>query len=513
MRKHFLLLGALALIGTVGLSSCGRRGASGEDGLTPTIGENGNWFIGDEDTGVPATGPAGEKGESGVNGENGQTAWSNTILPVDGGYITPSVGSGIVGTNVSFTFHETEELSKDLIWVVDGETIVTDETTLTLPVKEGGYVVGARFGNVETVKSKEELTTALTTIQEGTNIFLLDADLDLTGVTFAKSSVEDYEVIVAGKDGNEKVSFNSSTNHSTVLGAPSLTFQDLTIVSKPVLDEDVEGAKIGDFVLSYSGENLTFKDVDVEFENTNLGEFDSLVYTTGSNVKVTLDGVTTKEEQIDNIDGLIANITGGTIKELDIKNSTLYGGQLLQLQSLTPDFKLSIESSTLSSNSASTIVLANYGWTSNTVDNPLSGSISLKDSEFVAPSNEAFIKVNTWGSYDGTSFTQDHFANLSGVKVNVSDLTINDTKVTKDNVAVTSKGSEIVELECGCTYPSTILSQSDTALIGLFDAAWGAGGEHNHYAYLQLVEDTLRYPVVSVDSESVARESLVKKVA
>lgn len=507
MKKRFLLLGALALIGTVGLSSCGRRGANGEDGLTPTIGENGNWFIGDEDTGVPATGPAGEKGEA---GENGQTAWSNTILPVNGGYITSSVGSALVGSDVTFTFHATEDLTQDLIWVVDGETIVTDETTLTLPVKEGGYVVGAKFGNVETVKTKEELTTALNTIQEGTNIFLVDADLDLTGVTFTKESVEDYEVIVAGKDGDEKVSFNSSTNHSTVLGAPSLTFQDLTIVSKPVLDEDAEGAKIGDYVVSYSGTDLTFKDVAVEFKNTDLGEFDSLVYTTGSNVKVTLDGVTTKEEQIDNIDGLIANIQGGTIKELSIKDSTLYGGQLLQLQSLTPDFKLSIENSTLSSNSKSTIVLANYGWNDNTVDNPVTGSISLKDSTFNVPSNEAFIKVNTWGSYDGTTFTQSHYANLSGVKVNVSNLTMNETKVIKDNIAVTSEGSEIVELECGCTYPSTLLAQSDTALIGLFDAAWGAGGEHNHYAYLQLVEDTLRYPVVNVDSESVARESLVK---
>lgn len=493
MKKNFVLLSVLSAALLVGLASC-----TGPKGETGPKGDKG-------DPGEP--GPAGEKGDTGL------TAWSNTILPVDGGYITPSVGSAVVGEDVSFTFHATEDLSDDLIWVIDGETIVTDKTTLTLPVKEGGYVVGARFGNVETVKTKEELTTALNTIQEGTNIFLLDEDLDLTGVTFTKSGVEDYDVIVAGKDGDEKVSFNSSTNHSTVLGAPSLTFQDLTIVSKPALDEGVEDAKIGDFVLSYSGENLTFKDVDVDFENTDLGEFDSLVYTTGSNVKVTLDGVTTKEEQIDKIDGLIANIKGGTIKELDVKNSTLYGGQLLQLQSLTPDFKLSIEGSTLSSNSASTIVLANYGWTANTVDNPLSGSISLKDSTFTVPSNKAFIKVNTWGSYDGTTFTQDHYANLTGVKVDVSNLTMNGTKVTKDNVTVTSEGSEIVELECGCTYPSTLLAQSDTALIGLFDAAWSTGGEHNHYSYLNLVEDTLRYPVVNVDSESVAREALVKKAA
>ena len=491
MKKNLVLLSVLSAALLVGLASC-----TGPKGETGPKGDKG-------DPGEP--GPAGEKGDTGL------TAWSNTILPIEGGYITPSVGSAVVGEDVTFTFHATEELSKDLIWVVDGETLVTDETTLTLPVKEGGYVVGAKFGNVETVKTKEELTAALNTIQEGTNIFLVDADLDLTGVTFTKSGVEDYEVIVAGKDGDEKVSFNSSTNHSTVLGAPSLTFQDLTVVSKPVLDEEVEGAKIGDFVVSYSGTDLTFKDVDVDFENTDLGEFDSLVYTTGSNVKVTLDGVTTKKEQIDNIDGLIANIRGGTIKELNVKNSTLYGGQLLQLQSLTPDFKLSIENSTLSSNSKSTIVLANYGWADNTVDNPVTGSINLKDSTFDVPSNEAFIKVNTWGSYDGTTFTQSHYANLSGVKVDVSNLTMNETAVTKDNIAVTSEGSEIVELECGCTYPSSVLTQSDTALIGLFDAAWGAGGEHNHYAYLQLVEDTLRYPVVNVAGESVARESLVKK--
>ena len=35
---------------------------NGEDGLTPSIGENGNWFIGDVDTGVPSKGDDGEDG-------------------------------------------------------------------------------------------------------------------------------------------------------------------------------------------------------------------------------------------------------------------------------------------------------------------------------------------------------------------------------------------------------------------------------------------------------------------
>lgn len=39
--------------------------AVGEDGLTPTVGPNGNWFIDGEDTGQPTTGPAGTNGNDG----------------------------------------------------------------------------------------------------------------------------------------------------------------------------------------------------------------------------------------------------------------------------------------------------------------------------------------------------------------------------------------------------------------------------------------------------------------
>ena len=40
----------------------GEDGEDGEDGITPHIGDNGNWFTGSTDTGVPATGPQGEAG-------------------------------------------------------------------------------------------------------------------------------------------------------------------------------------------------------------------------------------------------------------------------------------------------------------------------------------------------------------------------------------------------------------------------------------------------------------------
>ena len=49
----------------------GQNGSDGKDGSTPFIGENGNWWIGETDTGVKAAGIDGEKGDKGDPGEKG----------------------------------------------------------------------------------------------------------------------------------------------------------------------------------------------------------------------------------------------------------------------------------------------------------------------------------------------------------------------------------------------------------------------------------------------------------
>lgn len=49
----------------------GQNGRDGKDGKTPFIGENGNWWIGETDTGVKAAGVDGEKGDKGDPGEKG----------------------------------------------------------------------------------------------------------------------------------------------------------------------------------------------------------------------------------------------------------------------------------------------------------------------------------------------------------------------------------------------------------------------------------------------------------
>ncbi len=49
----------------------GPKGDPGADGITPTIGPNGNWYLGGTDTGKPSRGATGAKGDAGATGPDG----------------------------------------------------------------------------------------------------------------------------------------------------------------------------------------------------------------------------------------------------------------------------------------------------------------------------------------------------------------------------------------------------------------------------------------------------------
>lgn len=65
MKKKFLFVIALMALMPLALTSCSN------DKNYPYIGENGNWFVNNKDTGVPATGPAGQNGTDGKDGADG----------------------------------------------------------------------------------------------------------------------------------------------------------------------------------------------------------------------------------------------------------------------------------------------------------------------------------------------------------------------------------------------------------------------------------------------------------
>ena len=64
----------------------------GADGLTPTIGDNGNWYLGETDTGKPSRGEKGDKGDKGDTGATGATGAAGAAgksayaYAQDGGY-------------------------------------------------------------------------------------------------------------------------------------------------------------------------------------------------------------------------------------------------------------------------------------------------------------------------------------------------------------------------------------------------------------------------------------------
>ena len=60
------------------------KGADGADGVTPHIGDNGNWYIGLTDTGKPSRGAAGANGKDGAPGKDGAAGSPG---------ITPSIGA------------------------------------------------------------------------------------------------------------------------------------------------------------------------------------------------------------------------------------------------------------------------------------------------------------------------------------------------------------------------------------------------------------------------------------
>lgn len=64
----------------------GAKGDPGKDGVTPTIGENGNWYLGDTDTGKPSRGEKGDPGSSEITIKQMQNTDTAVTLPEETPY-------------------------------------------------------------------------------------------------------------------------------------------------------------------------------------------------------------------------------------------------------------------------------------------------------------------------------------------------------------------------------------------------------------------------------------------
>ena len=114
----------------------GEKGPQGNDGITPTIGDNGNWYLGTKDTGRQSRGETGLQGPKGDTGEQGPQGVSG-----------PKGEPGIDGyTPVKGIDYFTEEEKQEIItnYIHKYKFIITTTNTagaeITLPCY---YKVGA----------------------------------------------------------------------------------------------------------------------------------------------------------------------------------------------------------------------------------------------------------------------------------------------------------------------------------------------------------------------------------
>lgn len=109
-------------------------GPPGADGDTPYIGGNGNWWIGQTDTGVTAQGPQGEQGEQGQPGQDLTSIIGE--IRMFGGSAPPSGWLLCDGSQIART---------SPLFAVLGETFGPGDgsTTFNLPALAGRFPIGA----------------------------------------------------------------------------------------------------------------------------------------------------------------------------------------------------------------------------------------------------------------------------------------------------------------------------------------------------------------------------------
>ena len=171
----------------------GENGTDGTDGLTPTIGQNGNWYLGDTDTGKPSRGEKGDKGDTGNDGINGQDGYTpqkgidyftsedieslnipdkTSQLQNDSGFLTNLTNNLVnytlktnTGSLIDLEINQTTYVVTLKLKDVDGNIISTD--TIDLPLEN--VVVSGRYDN--------NTKKVILTLENGSEVDFSVADL------------------------------------------------------------------------------------------------------------------------------------------------------------------------------------------------------------------------------------------------------------------------------------------------------------------------------------------------
>lgn len=177
---------AMLLSSLLSLASCSGEIVEGKDGLVPTVGENGNWWVGGVDTGFSAKGPqgdVGDKGESGIRGDKGVVGEVGSIgKPGNDGNngVTPSYRINQISQKLEVSHDEGKS------WTAIAD-MPTSSLALEFPVSSINPLPG-------TIGYELEMPVYITT-----------ADPYYGSVIDVKNSVYDSVILEKNKNGNPMV--------------------------------------------------------------------------------------------------------------------------------------------------------------------------------------------------------------------------------------------------------------------------------------------------------------------
>lgn len=185
--------------------SDGQDGAPGQDGITPTIGDNGNWYLGDTDTGKPSrgeTGQAGADGRDGADGQPGADGKSAYQYAVEGGYTgteeafaakmaaeIPAVDDTLTqvgqAADAAAVGEQLSNLSEEIANIPSGGSGLTtaEKTAMLTLFKAAAYTsdISATISDLETLWSGTEKPDEPDVSQTGNILFIV------SGVTASQS--------------------------------------------------------------------------------------------------------------------------------------------------------------------------------------------------------------------------------------------------------------------------------------------------------------------------------------
>lgn len=246
----------------------GIDGIDGVDGTTPTIGDNGNWFLGTEDTGKPSRGEKGEKGDKGIDGLNGIDG-EDGIDGTDGidgaNGTTPTIGDngnwflGTEDTGKPSRGEKGEKGDNGSEKIKEAYFVTLNDVDNTVPVNGLEVASGARLP----IKRKEVDTANLFVLDSNDNtiqfnslgtyevIFTTNAYVQKTGTDFDASTdfvsigfrAVDSEIIFAGANtwSAENVAINTVGIGIFEVTSIAEPFEIVNLQKKPMF---INGGKI-----------------------------------------------------------------------------------------------------------------------------------------------------------------------------------------------------------------------------------------------------------------------------